>query len=210
MFAKAPRPGAVKTRLIPLLGAEGAAALHARLIKHTLATARRAGAAMLELHGAPADDPFLRFCAARYNARLVEQCEGDLGARMHHAFERALADCRHALLIGTDCPSLSAHHLRSAGQALSDGNDAVLVPVEDGGYALVGLARCDARLFEGIGWSGPAVMDETRTRLRELDWRWTELESLWDVDRPADYERLLASAALAPEVRSDFRSETGG
>jgi glycosyltransferase A (GT-A) superfamily protein (DUF2064 family) len=72
----------------------------------------------------------------------------------------------------------------------------VFSPTEDGGYALIGLTRCDERLFEGIAWSTPRVMDETRARLRGLGWRWRELDTLWDVDRPADYERLVASALL--------------
>src|SRR4051812_36959461 len=90
VFAKAPVPGAVKTRLIPLLGPAGAAALHARLVERTLAMASAAARDALELHVAPEDD-FLRCCAARYSAALVPQCGNDLGDRMHHAFQRALS-----------------------------------------------------------------------------------------------------------------------
>ena len=198
VFAKAPQPGFAKTRLIPLVGAQGAAALHARLIKHTLQTARRARVGLLELHGSPVDDDFLRFCAARYEAELVAQCDGDLGARMCAASERALSVCAAAILIGADCPALTARHLRLAARALDDGNDAVFAPTEDGGYALIGLAHCDPRLFERIAWSTSEVMAETRERLRALGWRWRELETLWDVDCPADYERLRQSGLLGP------------
>ena len=196
LLAKAPRPGLVKTRLVPLLGTEGAAALQARLIKHALKTAREASLGAIELHGAPADDDFLRYCAGHYGAALLPQAAGDLGERMRSALGRALeaADC--AILIGADCPALTTRHLRLAAHALDDGDDAVFAPTEDGGYALVGLKRCDARLFEGIAWSTPTVMDETRARLRGLGWRWHELDTLWDVDRPGDYERLLASGLL--------------
>ena len=103
---------------------------------------------------------------------------------------------RAALLIGSDCPALTARHLRQADRALRDGADAVFVPCEDGGYALIGLKRVDARLFDGIAWGGETVMAETRSRLRGLGWRWRELETLWDVDRPEDYQRLLASGLL--------------
>ncbi len=193
VFAKAPQPGAVKTRLIPLLGERGAAALHARLIEHTLGIASEAALGPLELHGAPAADPLLSACAARYNARLVEQCAGDLGTRMHNAFAAALAGGAPAILVGADCPPLTAHHLRQAAHALAGANDAVVTPTEDGGYALIGLKRCDSRVFAGLAWSTPSVMDETRARFTALGWRWAELATLWDVDRPADYARLAAS-----------------
>jgi rSAM/selenodomain-associated transferase 1 len=201
VFAKAPRPGSAKTRLIPLLGAEGAAALHARLIKRTLNIVRRASLGAIELHGSPADDDFLRHCAASFGADLFEQQEGDLGARMARALSRALARGGSAILIGTDCPAMTARHLRRAAQVLDDGHDAVFVPTEDGGYALVGLARYDPRIFEGIAWSTSSVMRETRERLLLLGWRWAELETLWDVDLPADYDRLLAEGSLEPHAR---------
>jgi rSAM/selenodomain-associated transferase 1 len=196
VFAKAPRPGHAKTRLIPVLGPEGAAGLQARLIKHTLSTVKQAGFGALELHGAPAEDDFLRFCAARYGADLVPQCDGDLGIRMCAAITTALAHSASVLLIGTDCPALGARELRHGIRMLETGYDAVFAPTEDGGYALIGLARCDPRLFEAIAWGTNSVMDETRRRLRELDWRWSELDILWDVDTPADYERLLVSGVL--------------
>jgi len=197
VFARAPEPGAVKTRLAPLLGPEGAAALHARLVKRTLATARATAFRSIWLYGTPGtDDAFLRLCAAQFRAGLAAQAGGDLGARMLAAFASALADHPRVLLLGTDCPALTARHLRDADRALRDGADASFIPCEDGGYALIGLTRVDARLFDGIAWGGETVMSETRSRLRELGWSWRELETLWDVDRPEDYQRLLASGLL--------------
>jgi rSAM/selenodomain-associated transferase 1 len=180
-----------------VLGAEGAAALQARLIKHTLNTVRQAGFRAVELHGAPADDDFLRFCAARYRADLLSQCDGDLGTRMYTAVSAALERSRTVLLVGSDCPALTAQHLRNASRALETDCDAVFAPTEDGGYALIGVRRCDPRLFESIAWSTSTVMSETRARLRALEWRWSELEVLWDIDTPADYRRLLSSGLLA-------------
>ena len=196
VLAKAPRPGLAKTRLVPLLGEAGAAALQARLVKHALKTAREAALGAIELHGAPADDDFLRYCAEHYGAALIPQADGDLGSRMHAALGRALGESACAILIGSDCPALTARHLRLAARALDEGHDAVFAPAEDGGYALVALKRCEPRLFEALAWSTPSVMEETRTRLRALGWGWHELETLWDVDVPADYERLLASGLL--------------
>jgi rSAM/selenodomain-associated transferase 1 len=203
VFAKVPEPGAVKTRLIPLLGAEGAAALHAKLTLHTLAIVKDSALGSVELHGTSTADPFLAQCAARYQATLRSQCPGDLGARMLHAFASALESGRPAILIGTDCPSMTAPHLQQAARALEHGYDAVFTPTEDGGYALIGLNRCDPRLFSEISWSSPQVMNQTRARLRDLDWRWTELETLWDVDRPGDYERLTASGLFALSERPE-------
>jgi rSAM/selenodomain-associated transferase 1 len=193
----------VKTRLVPVLGAEGAAALHARLVKRALATARLAARHALELHADPVEDDFLRLCAASYGATLVPQCGSELGERMQRAFERALSqqNCAAAVLIGSDCPALTPWHIRTALEALQDGNDAVLAPAQDGGYVLLGLARSDPLLFDGIAWGTGQVLDQTRARLRTLGWRWLELETLWDVDRPADWERLNASKMLDDPVR---------
>lgn len=206
VFARAPRPGAVKTRLIPLLGAEGAAALHARLVERTLETARAATFRRIQLHGTPdINDPFFSFCAGHFAVALAAQAGGDLGARMLAAFEAALATHPRALLLGSDCPELTARHLRQADRALREGSDAVFVPCEDGGYALIGLQRAEARLFDGIAWGGKNVMADTRARLTALGWRWRELDTLWDVDRPEDYERLLASQLLGRSRTNDER-----
>ncbi len=200
VFAKAPRPGEVKTRLIPLLGAEGAAALHRQLLHRALLTATSAGLGPVELHCAPdAEDDFLQECGRRFGVALAPQRGRDLGARMCHAFEDGLARHARVIVIGTDCPVLTEQHLRDAHAALDPaqgGNDAVLIPADDGGYALIGLAQCDARLFDGIAWGGDTVLAATRERLQSLGWRWRELETLWDIDRPEDYRRWSERAIL--------------
>lgn len=201
VFAKAPRPGTVKTRLVPLLGEEGAAALHARLLEHTLKTAARAALGPIELHGDPADDDFLRHCATQHGAALLAQSAGDLGRRMQTAFERALADGARAILVGSDCPALTARHLRLAAKALDAGRDAVFAPTEDGGYALIGLARCDPHLFRDVPWSTADVMAKTRRRIGDLGWTMLELDTLWDVDRPEDWERLAETRLIGPLAR---------
>jgi hypothetical protein len=197
VFAKAPRPGTVKTRLIPLLGPERAAALHRTLVAHSLAAASAAAIGPVELWCAPdCGDAFLQDCAGTYGAILRTQIDGSLGARMLHAFEHALQVARGAVLIGTDCPVLGTEHIREAAHTLAAGDTAAFCPAEDGGYALIGLTRCDARLFDAIRWSEASVMADTRARLRELGWRWRELATLWDVDRPEDYQRLVSSGVL--------------
>jgi hypothetical protein len=128
--------------------------------------------------------------ARRHGLALRTQVRGHLGQRMHRAFERALRSADAVVLIGTDCPGLRASDLRAAVRALQGGADAVLAPAEDGGYALIGLRRVSARLFCGIDWGSTSVMEQTRQRLGELGWRWRELRTVWDVDRPEDYARF--------------------
>lgn len=197
VFAKAPVAGRVKTRLIPLLGAEGAARAQAQLLRLSLATAARAAPARLQLWCAPdTAHPELQAAAAVFGASLHAQQGDDLGARMLHGLSTALADFPLAVCIGTDCPALRAGHLNAAARHLREGCDAVLVPAEDGGYALIGLRCSEPRLFAGIDWGGPQVLAQTRERLRDCSLRWHELEMLWDVDRPADWQRLLDSGLI--------------
>lgn len=198
VFTRAPDPGRVKTRLISLLGAHGAAALHRQLTEHTLAVARESDIGPVELWCTPSSsDSFLQGCRERFQAELYVQCEGDLGMRMLDAFDRALGRSRHVLLIGSDCPGWNATGLRAAARALHDGHDAVFCPAEDGGYTLVGLRHVVPALFEAMTWSTDIVMEETRERLRDLGWRWHELPMQWDVDRPEDYHRLMSEGGIA-------------
>ncbi len=191
VFARAPTPGEAKTRLIPALGKAGAAELHHRLVVHCLREAADARIGPVELWCTPdTSDPFFRECQRSLGVSLYAQGEGDLGARMQRAFELALARSRHAILVGSDIPALSAQYLRDADRALARGDEIVIGPAEDGGYALIGLSRCDPELFRGVPWGGSEALAETRRRIATLGWRATELPALWDVDRPEDLERL--------------------
>ena len=180
VFAKAPVPGAAKTRLIPLLGAERAAALQDRLLQQALATAHAATPAHLELWCAPdTAHPALISASQTHRAALHAQQGDDLGARMAHAFEQALRHTPKVIGIGTDCPALTVKHLH-----------------QDGGYTLIALSRHEPRLFTGIDWGSERVMQQTREHLRSCRLRWQELETLWDVDRPQDWHRLQQSGLL--------------
>lgn len=191
VFARAPEPGKVKTRLIPALGGAGAALLHRRLVMHSLDAARGARLGPVELWCDPdAADPFFADCRRQFGVELREQGPGDLGERMLRAFNSALDRHGRAILVGSDIPALSAQYLRQAERVLAAGNDAVIGPAEDGGYTLIGLSRCDAALFRGIAWGGPEVLAETRRRIAALRWRSAELSALWDLDRPEDLRRL--------------------
>lgn len=199
VFARAPEPGCAKTRLIPLLGAAGAARLQACMIERTLKTALAASIGPVELWCEPtADHPLLAPLIERHSARGATQCNGDLGKRMHDAAELCLSNASRVLLIGTDCPALTPAHLQAANAAL-EVKDAVLIPADDGGYVLLGLNRSDINLFSNISWGSDQVLVVTRERLFKLGWQWLELPTLWDVDRPEDYVRL-ARSGLMPEL----------
>ena len=209
VFARAPEPGRAKTRLVPLLGAGGAAALQSLLIERTLATALAASIGQVELWCEPsAQHPLLCEFMQRHGIEGVTQCDGDLGERMQHAAMSALATASRILLIGTDCPALTAAALRAAAAAL-EAHDAVLIPAEDGGYVLLGLNWWDTRLFTNIAWGGDQVLTATRERLATLNWRWHELPTLWDVDRPEDFARLSASGIM-PELVDTLALPRGG
>jgi uncharacterized protein len=191
VFAKAPVPGEVKTRLMPDLNAEACARLQRRLIERTLQTSLKAALRPVELWCAPdCAHSFFTQCVAKFNVELRAQQGGDLGMRMHHALSTALTDANFALIIGCDCPTLGSEYLTQASQALVDGVPVVLGPAEDGGYVLIGARGTARELFEGIEWGTSRVLAQTRDRLQSLKWRWRELKPLWDIDRPTDLCRL--------------------
>jgi rSAM/selenodomain-associated transferase 1 len=201
IFARAPVAGNVKTRLIPLLGSERAAALHAVLLTRTIETALDAGVGPIELWCEPsADHPAFQVYIRRYAVTALTQSRGDLGQRMVCAASRALQDKSRIIIIGSDCAAMDGDDLRNAARLLAC-RDAVLMPAEDGGYALIGLARCHPALFSGVDWGTERVLAQTRGRLAGLNFRWSELRSTWDVDRPDDFDRLLASD-LIPDLES--------
>lgn len=191
VFAKAPVPGQVKTRLIPALGADRATALYRKLLESTIERISTACLAPVVCWCSPhTDDPFFRMLLAEYALTLETQSGADLGERMAHATRSTLRHSGPVVLIGGDCPALSAIHLRQTLDWLDDGYDAVLGPADDGGYVLLGLRRYSSELFTAIPWGGESVLQITRRRLAKLRWHWQELETLWDVDRPLDLERL--------------------
>jgi rSAM/selenodomain-associated transferase 1 len=191
VFARAPVSGAVKTRLIPRLGARKAARLQQVLTERALRTAFAANIGPVELWCTP-DRSHPSFQAfAREGALLRDQGVGDIGVRMHRALSDALNGGDFAVLIGSDCPWLTAQEICSAAHALRDASDLVFVPAEDGGYVLIAARTCSVDLFSDIAWGSDSVMSQTRERLRELGLTWQELPARRDVDRPEDYDALL-------------------
>lgn len=195
IFARAPVPGEAKTRMIPLLGALGAARLQQRLTEQTLQTAARADVGAIQLWCSPScTHAFFADCARRTPITLHTQFGSSLGERLAFAAGAELQQHEAILLIGTDCPALSPSHLRAAIAALK-GHDAVIYPAEDGGYVLLGLARPCPEAFSNIDWGGRHVFSQTMANFAHAGRRVTVQDTLWDVDVPADFDRLVRSIA---------------
>ena len=197
LFAKAPVAGAVKTRLIPVLGAAAAARLHERLVVRALETLIQANVGPVEICCAPSTSHvFFMACQQRFGVVLTLQHEGNLGERMRHAFETALLTAPRALIVGADCPSITVNDVENAAAQLVT-HDATLLPADDGGYVLIGARRTHHSMFEDIEWGTSSVLEAQRERFRTLRWRWHEGATRWDVDRPEDLARL---AELDPPI----------
>jgi hypothetical protein len=200
IFAKAPVAGRVKTRLIPALGAEGAARLAAAMLERTVAQALASGLAA-ELCGDP--DPAGWYTGAA--VALSAQGDGDLGTRLDRAAARVLA-AQEVLLVGADCPQLEAGRLQAAAESL-ERHDAVIHPAADGGYVLLGLRRYHPGLFAGIAWSTAAVAEETLARIAALGWSVDVRETLRDVDEPEDLAFVMPDLIRHPSSLLPLRKE---
>lgn len=175
LFARYPAPGQAKTRLIPALGPDGAARVHRLLVERTLATIGASGLPFaVHCTGAPLAD----FAAWLGDVELVEQGEGDLGARL----TRVAAP---AILLGADVPDLTAAHLTTAARALEQ-NEVVIGPAADGGYYLLGFTQPVPFLFTAMPWGTAQVLDETLARLSQRQIAPQLLDVLADCDRPED------------------------
>lgn len=190
IFAKAPQPGTVKTRLIPALGAVGAARLAERMLIRILDEALSADFGTVELCvDPPFNDPAWHGFHLPLGVQTRAQGVGDLGDRMARAAQRALDQHQSVLLIGTDCPQLNAQSLRDAALLLET-HQAVMHPAHDGGYVLLGLSIFHPSLFDDLPWSTAQVATLTRERLDALTWRAAIGRTLADIDVPADLVHL--------------------
>ncbi|QTN30630.1 TIGR04282 family arsenosugar biosynthesis glycosyltransferase [Rhodoferax sp. AJA081-3] len=201
VFAKAPQPGLVKTRLISALGAQGAADLARRMLQHTLQQALAAHVGTVELCMSPAPSaPAWAGVSLPAGVECCDQGPGDLGQRMARAVDRVTDTlAQPILLMGTDCPALSAAHIAQAAQQLQH-HDAVLVPVADGGYVLIGLhAPCPSVFADDMAWSTAVVAGETLRRWAALGHSvWTG-PMLHDIDEPGDLVHVPLKWRFGPK-----------
>ncbi len=199
LIAKQPVPGLAKTRLGAEVGAARAAELCAAFLRDSVEIGR-SRANRLYIAASPAN-AISYFQSLAPDARCFAQSDGDLGARLLHAFETAIRDgARSPVLIGSDSPTLPAHLLTVAHRALRT-HDLVLGPADDGGYCLIGMNAPHPALFERIDWSTDRVLDQTLTRARETGLDVFLLPSWYDVDEAGDLDRLASDPLLRDHTR---------
>ncbi len=189
VFTRYPEPGKTKTRLIPALGALGAATLQRQMTKYVLCQARE----LQNFHPVSVE---VRFAGGEQQLmqkwlgtdfQYVAQGTGDLGYRM----TKAIADaCKNKIesvaIIGSDCPQLNAVVIAQAFQLLHQNCDLVLGPALDGGYYLIGVNRLIPELFIDIDWGTERVLKQTVNIAEKLNLAIAYLPTLADVDRPED------------------------
>jgi rSAM/selenodomain-associated transferase 1 len=206
IFARAPVAGQAKTRLVPRLGSAGAARLALAFLDDTLVRTRGvAEARVIALAGDPRHEGVVRL-AAREGIAIAPQPEGDLGARMSSAIASGLAGgASRVVIVGSDAPLVPPRPIVDAFALLHE-SDVVLGPADDGGYWLVGARRAVPELFAAMPWGEHSVFDESVRRLLHGRISYAMVERFWDVDEPADLDRLrqalLADAGAAPATRA--------
>ena len=219
IFAKAPIPGQVKTRLCPPLTPDESATLHGSFVIDTLERTKTAATKLKlpidrYLACAPsATYVFFKIMEERQEVKLIDQVGEDLGARMNQAFQMLFTKgYRRVLLIGTDVPSLPLDHFKQT-LTLLENHDLVLGPALDGGYYLIGLKRPIPELFVDIPWSTDQVLRLTQKKAVTLGVTTALLEPWRDVDTVADLQALIeACNAEAKKPKNDrvFSGRTAG
>ena len=192
IFTRYPVPGKTKTRLIPVLGEEGATKLHRKLTERTISTAQKLFfyhplSIVVNFAGV---NKYLMKNWLGYTFIYQPQPDGDLGERMTIAFQKSF-QCGYekVIIIGTDCPTLKHNILREAFEALNQ-NELVLGPAEDGGYYLIGLRHFIPQLFQNITWGTSSVLEQTNAIALSRDLSIAYLPILADIDRPEDLSLL--------------------
>ena len=182
LFAKAPVPGRVKTRLG--LDPDRAAALHAEFVRQTLRTLSScAGELDVELS---TDAPTGAW--AEFSARRSTQVSGNLGGRIYAALDGALGAGRQKVMVlGSDSPGLPPEHLRAL---LASRADVAIGPTEDGGFYAIACSRTDPAMFDGVHWSTSSAFDDAVTGSRRAGLTVEAGPAWFDVDRPEDLARL--------------------
>jgi rSAM/selenodomain-associated transferase 1 len=199
VFARTPRPGAVKTRLTSHLTPEQACALHIAMIEDTAELARRFPGRRRLLFSEE-----IVWLDLPPGFEVGRQADGDLGERLVKALADGFADGAHKIVVlGSDSPHLPPARLRKALEAL-DQVDMVLGPAEDGGYYLVGVRRFSPEIFHGVEWGGPRACAQTRAAAERAGFTVAALDLFYDLDEWQDLERLKKEGAIplgtAPRV----------
>lgn len=212
IFAKAPVPGQVKTRLCPPLTPDEAATLHGSFVLDTLERTKAAvGKLKLPMDRYLACAPssthvFFKIMEERQEVKLIDQIGDDLGTRMHQAVETMVSrGYRRTIIIGTDAPTLPLEYFRQA-LILLDSHDLTIGPALDGGYYLIGMSRPVPELFAGIPWSSDRVLCMTKEKATTLGLKTALLEPWRDVDTLADLEALIEACTTETKKPKNERA----
>jgi rSAM/selenodomain-associated transferase 1 len=193
VFCKAPMAGQVKTRLLSALTAEQACLVHIELTERLLKLLDAAALCPIQLWCSPSTEfDFFQQQVKTYKLSLQQQQGSQLGERMNDALNTGLQNFNQVLLVGCDCPSLTADDFAQAIEALKQNADVVLAPAEDGGYVLIGVKKAQAALLSDLEmpWGSSQVLAITRQRIQQLQLNVYELRLQWDVDRAEDWVRF--------------------
>jgi rSAM/selenodomain-associated transferase 1 len=193
IFARAPRAGQVKTRLVPIFSAEEARVLHMALLGDVLERSVRAleGRATVFLAWSETLAVVSKADAFPPEVKVETQSGRDLGERMALAIQSKLRDgFKRVVILGSDSPTLPASHLTGAFDALRE-VEVVLGPAADGGYYLVGMSHLHLEIFRDMQWGSAGVLAATHQRLKKSGTRYTDLGMWHDVDTPEDVGRLF-------------------
>lgn len=197
LFAKAPVSGNVKTRLIPALSSNEAADLHRAFVSDLLLRFEDLHWADLELHTDSDTDAWPTVEVPR---KL--QISGSLGLRMLHSLEQAMRAGRpSATIVGADAPTLPADYLE---QLVNASSDVALGPTDDGGFYAIRARRTDPKMFDGVTWSRTDTLQRTIEALGACGLTVSVGPGWFDVDAPADLERLRACPDLPPHTTAWF------
>jgi uncharacterized protein len=219
LFAKAPIPGQVKTRLCPPLTGDEAASLHGSFVLDALERSGQAAIRGVAKHAlrfdrflacSPSSDHvFFKVLEERNGVRLIDQIGDDLGARMEHAFaEMFRIGYQRAVIVGTDLPALP-ESIYEESFTLLVRHDLVLGPSLDGGYYLIGLSRTAPELFRHIPWSTPDVLSRTQTKAHALGLTTALLQQQRDVDTIDDVLALIQEAQVSSAQAVGGKSHKG-
>ena len=189
VFAKSPEAGKVKTRLIPDIGVDAATDLYKELLIRTLDTSIDSCFSNKQLWiSGDSKNVFFKDSNKLSSFNKLKQYGNDLGERMFNAFQQALTEHKYAVLIGSDCPSMTAHDLSVASNMLESEKDVVLGPAADGGYYLIGLKKNNINLFNDIDWGSKTVFEKTISKAEKLNLNIGLLSQRNDIDRVSDIE----------------------
>jgi rSAM/selenodomain-associated transferase 1 len=191
VFARAPQKGRVKTRLARSIGDEKALVVYQKMLESTLCEAIKSGHQVCCYTDQPGHGYFAQW--QQQGIIFYRQHGEDIGSRMLNAFSQEQSGEMPVLLMGSDCPQMSANVIEKVIDTLASKRQVVIVPSDDGGYVLIAFRNQVYRdLFEDISWSSEKVLAQTIAKLQALELPYSLLEPLMDIDTAEDYERWLS------------------